>query len=230
MKRSTRLERLKGYYDEFAPEYLAHWKDIQGYRAPVRAFLRDAVPDRARVLDAGCGPGHLTQDLPASVDVVGFDIAESMLDLARRRRPHGAYHVHDYHLPIPRAWGRFDAALALGTLEFCDDLPLVLGHLAAALRPGGRLFASVVERRPGVRLHERASRPLSGADLPGVRMYLYTFGEQAAAIEQAGLVPLRYEHHAGWRHTEYEVDVRYALWDLERPGGVSERPAARRTR
>jgi len=217
MKRATRIERLQGYYEDFAPEYVSQWKTIQHYERPAREFLREAAAPDARVLDAGCGPGHLTQDLPASVEVTGFDIAEGMLAIARRRRPHGAYHVHDYHQPIPRAWGRFDAALALGTLEFCDDLALVLDHLGRALAPGGRLFMSVVERRPGARLHGRDRRPLSGTDLQGVSMFLYTFGEQVAAIERAGLLPLSYRHQKGWRHTEYEVDVLYALWDLERP-------------
>lgn len=219
MKRATRIERLADYYDDFAPDYISTWKTIQHYEKRARAFLREVVPADARVLDAGCGPGHLTRDLPPSVDVVGFDISERMLAIARRRRPHGVYHQHDYHVPIPRSWGRFDAALALGTLEFCDDLPLVLGNLAGALRPGGRMLASIVERRPSVRLHDRPRRPLSDVELSGVSMYLYTFAEQTEAIRLAGLLPRGYQLHPGWRHTEYEVDVLYALWDLEAPRG-----------
>ncbi|KYF79331.1 hypothetical protein BE11_09765 [Sorangium cellulosum] len=218
MKRSTRIARLVDYYEDFAPEYVSTWKDIQHYEKPVRAFLREVVSEGARVLDAGCGPGHLTRDLPPSVDVVGFDIAEGMLEIARRKRPHGVYHPHDYHLPIPRSWGRFDVALALGTLEFCDDLALVLANLAGAMRPGGRMLVSIVERRPHVRLHERAVRPLSHVELTGVSMYLYTFAEQTGAIQRAGLLPRSYRLHPGWHHTEYDVDVLYALWDLEVPG------------
>ncbi|XXY50369.1 class I SAM-dependent methyltransferase [Sorangium sp. So ce269] len=217
MKRSTRIERLVDYYEDFAPDYVSTWKDIQHYEKPVRAFLRETVADGACVLDAGCGPGHLTRELPPSVDVVGFDIAEGMLEIARKKRPQGAYHRHDYHLPIPRSWGRFDVALALGTLEFCDDLPLVLKNLAGALRAGGRMLVSIVERRPHLRMHERAARPLSDAELSGVSMYLYTFAEQTDAILRAGLLPRSYRLHPGWRHTEYDVDVLYALWDLEAP-------------
>ncbi|AUX33397.1 MULTISPECIES: bifunctional 2-polyprenyl-6-hydroxyphenol methylase/3-demethylubiquinol 3-O-methyltransferase UbiG [Sorangium] len=219
MKRATRIERLVDYYEDFAPDYVSTWKDIQHYEKPVRAFLREAVPEGGRVLDAGCGPGHLTRDLPPSVDVVGFDIAERMLEIARKKRPHGAYHRHDYHAPIPRSWGRFDVALALGTLEFCDDLALVLKNLAGALRSGGRMLVSIVERRPHVRMHERAARPLSDVELSGVSMYLYTFAEQTDAILRAGLLPRSYRLHPGWRHTEYDVDVLYALWDLEASSG-----------
>ena len=106
--------------------------------------------------------------------------------------------------------------LAVGTLEFCEDLALVLGNLAKAMQTGGRLFMSVVERRPNVRMQDRAKRPLSEVDLVRVSMFLYSFGAQTAAIEQAGLVPWSYRLHPGWRHAEYDVDVLYALWDLER--------------
>lgn len=215
MKRSTRVERLESYYEDFAPDYVATWRGIEGYAQVARAFLKEAAGEGARVLDVGCGPGHLTSRLPPSVEVVGCDIAEGMLALARRRRPHGEYHIHDYHQPIPRSWGRFDAVLTLGTLEFCDDLPLVLSNLAEATHPGGRLLLSIVERRPGQRLHRGRRRPIT-AELPGVEMFLYTFGEQVAAIEQAGLLPRSYRHQKGWTHTEFDVDVLYALWDLER--------------
>ena len=152
MKRATRIERLVDYYEDFAPDYVSTWKDIQHYEKPVRAFLREAVADGGRVLDAGCGPGHLTRDLPPSVEVVGFDIAEGMLEIARKKRPHGAYHRHDYHLPIPRSWGRFDVALALGTLEFCDDL------CARPQEPRRRDAA----RRPPAGEHRRAQAATSG--------------------------------------------------------------------
>jgi SAM-dependent methyltransferase len=217
MKRASRSARIQGYYDEFAPDYVATWKSIQFYEKPVRDFLREVVRGGVSVLDAGCGPGHLTRGLPPSVEVVGFDIAEAMLELARKGRPAGAYHRHDYHDPLPRAWGRFEVVLALGTFEFCDDLELVLRNLAAAMQPGGRMFMSVVERRPGVRLHKGKRRPLSEAELSGVNMFLYTFAEQVGAIMGAGLLPRSYRHHPGWHHTEYDVDVLYALWDLEAP-------------
>lgn len=53
-----------------------------------------------RVLDVGCGPGHLTAGLPGSVEVVGIDISPEMIKKAKHARPIGRYLVHDFHSPL----------------------------------------------------------------------------------------------------------------------------------
>src|SRR5687768_13013787 len=41
-----------------------------------------------RILDLGCGTGHLTAQIAAAgCDVVGLDVSESMLETARREHP-----------------------------------------------------------------------------------------------------------------------------------------------
>ena len=59
--------------------------------ALVQRAIRLGVPGRwGTALDFGCGAGRLTQALADHVDqVVGIDVAPSMIDLARRHNAHG---------------------------------------------------------------------------------------------------------------------------------------------
>ena len=68
---------------------------------------------RGRVLELGCGPGHLqAQALPPGVTaLVGLDVSRQMLRLARRHAPHAAL-VRANALSLPFADGSFETVCA----------------------------------------------------------------------------------------------------------------------
>jgi malonyl-CoA O-methyltransferase len=215
MSRDTQEEGVRQVYGEIAPAYEALFPVLHRYEDRVERFLADAVKPGCRVLDVGCGPGLHTRGLDASVDVVGTDLSLEMLELARRARPQGAWHLHSYHQPFPAEWGRFHVALAIGCLDFCEDLPRVLGHLAAALEPGGRMLFTVLERRPGLEGHEASTREVQTAG-PSVSLHLYSFEETARAVTGAGLLPRAYVHAPGWVHLTEQRTMWFGWWDVER--------------
>jgi ubiquinone/menaquinone biosynthesis C-methylase UbiE len=92
-----------------------------------------------RVLDVGCGPGHLAMELADAVGprgrVCGVDVSDEMLALAARRDLE-LVRVADTALPFED--GSFDAAVATQVYEFVADLPGALAELLRVLRPGGR--------------------------------------------------------------------------------------------
>src|SRR5215469_5471254 len=105
--------------------------DVVEQRRAVRAAL--ALGRGEKVLDIGSGAGLLAQEMAAEVGTVGsvdgIDPSESMLALARRRRPaDGAAEI------------RFDAAVATQVYEYVQDMPAALGEAFRVLRPGGRLL------------------------------------------------------------------------------------------
>jgi ubiquinone/menaquinone biosynthesis C-methylase UbiE len=215
MSRDTQEEGVRQVYGEIAPAYEALFLVLHRYGDRVERFLADAVKPGCRVLDVGCGPGLHTRGLDASVDVVGTDLSPEMLELARRARPQGAWHLHSYHQPFQAEWGRFHVALAIGCLDFCEDLPRVLGHLAAALEPGGRMLFTVLERRPGLEGHEASTREVQTAG-PSVSLHLYSFEETARAVTGAGLLPRAYVHAPGWVHLTEQRTMWFGWWDVER--------------
>jgi SAM-dependent methyltransferase len=72
-------------YDTMAERYLVWGRDVEGDpRARFLDELAARLPERARVLDLGCGAGiPSTKKLAERFDVVGADISEVQLRLAR---------------------------------------------------------------------------------------------------------------------------------------------------
>ncbi len=204
------LARLARYYDSIAYRYEVEVHNlVQRYSERVLAFLQQ-VAQRAgtRILDVGCGPGILTRNLAPEVEVVGFDLSAEMTRLAQCGRPGGAYHVHDYHQPLPPEWGQFDVVLAVGCLEFCGDLKRVIGHLARVARPGGRMLLTVVERDEA----DGRARMAISPKLPDVIMYRYTNDEVACVLGDLRLHVREHRRHPGWLNGDELIE--YGIWDV----------------
>ncbi len=111
---------------EFYPTYIAKL-------AAVRRWL-DALPDGARVLDAGCGEGVLVDEYADRLRIEGLDPNYSS-DRVRT----GSLTA------LPYATGIFDRALCLDVLEHLtfDEQPRALAELHRVLKDGGELLVSV---------------------------------------------------------------------------------------
>ncbi len=108
-----------------------------------------------RVLDIGCGPGHLLEALP-EVEYVGLDLSAEYIDAARRRYgERGVFHQVDVSDARLDDEPPFDVALAVGVLHHLDDSEArtLLGLAAERLGPSGRFVSldpTVCEGQPAV--------------------------------------------------------------------------------
>jgi SAM-dependent methyltransferase len=111
-------------------------------------WLIGQLPQRGRVLDAGCGTGLPTirQLLDAGFEVTGIDISEAMLALARRNVPEADLRLLDLTV-IGQELGRFDAVVAFFSLLMVPraEITSALARLRDVLVEGGLLVLGMVE-------------------------------------------------------------------------------------
>ena len=100
------------------------------------------------VLDAGCGSGRVTERLVERVPdgrVIALDGSPSMIEAARGRLARYGNRVElmvaDLAEPLPLPGASVDAILSTATFHWIADHGALFRHLAAVLRPGGRLVA-----------------------------------------------------------------------------------------
>ncbi len=95
-----------------------------------------------RVLDLGCGTGNLPVKANVEVDeVVGVDIDERRLALARQRFPLRSFHCARGE-SLPYADASFDRVVSAIALPYMD-IPKTLAEVRRVLAPGGSVFFSV---------------------------------------------------------------------------------------
>ncbi|MFD7746361.1 class I SAM-dependent methyltransferase [Streptomyces sp. NPDC059698] len=161
-------------------------------------FCATLAPPAAKVLDAGCGTGRIAIRLAElGHHCTGVDVDSSMLAVARREAPEQEWLLGDLaQLDALGLDTDFDLVLAAGNV-----IPLlapgtgetVVGHLAAALRPGGLLVT-------GMGL-DAAHLPLTEAPV--------TLTEFDEWCDRAGLV-LR-QRYATWSGDPYHEGGGYAV-------------------
>jgi SAM-dependent methyltransferase len=120
------------YESRFVPAIFAEW-------APLLVDAAEVRPGQ-RVLDAACGSGVVARAvadrLGTNGTVVGVDLNEGMLTVARRLRPDLEWRQADV-VDLPDPDGTFDAVLCQMALMFFPDRSAALQELARVTRPGG---------------------------------------------------------------------------------------------
>jgi len=160
---------------------------VYDYGADVVDLL-DPQPGE-RVLDLGCGTGHLTAGIARAVGedgfVLGIDPSGEMVARAREAHPGLAFARAD-----ARAFAaaeHFDAVFSNAALHWIPDQDAVAARVADLLRPGGRFVAELGGtgnvRRIVDTVTDACARRGYEVDHP---WYFPTVGEHATLLERHG--------------------------------------------
>lgn len=140
-----------------------------------------------RILDLGCGTGHLTKQIhEAGAIAVGIDASPEMVEGARKEYPDLDFRVADAtRMEFEQ---EFDAVFSNATLHWIDRQDEVLDGVRRALRQGSRFVAELggkgnVGRVLDVLTDELESRGYSGEN----PMYFPGLGEYTSRIESHGM-------------------------------------------
>ena len=141
--------RAADWWDTEGPFKTLH--QINGLRLD---YLAQRAPlANARVLDVGCGGGLLCEALAErGSEVLGIDLGADNLAAAQA---HAAgrglrvdYRCLDVETIAAEAAGGFDVVACLEMLEHVPDPSRIIAACAAAVRPGGAVFFSTINRNP----------------------------------------------------------------------------------
>lgn len=139
----------------------SRWWDPEGPQKPLHAlnpvrlrYVADRTELRdARVLDVGCGAGLLSEALAqAGARVTAIDLAPELVKVARLHALESGARV-DYRVQSAEDIAAaepasYDAVTCMEMIEHVPDPLSVIRACTQALRPGGRLFVSTLNRTP----------------------------------------------------------------------------------
>ena len=188
-----RDERVRASYDAVASVYADRLADELDDAMPFETWLLDRVAAHAAggpVVEAGCGPGHVTAYLAAAgADATGLDLSPGMVEEARRRFPEGSYEVGDLRrLMRPTSAPGWAAVLGWYSLIHlgASELPAAVDALARPLAPGGWL---VLALHAGAEVRHHTS----WFDVPGeLVLVLLEPAQVLAAVRAAGLADVEW--------------------------------------
>lgn len=183
------------YEDTLVPAIFESW-------AP-KMLSFGGVGSGDRVLDVACGTGIVARQAAKLVGsagrVVGIDLVEPMLDIARRIEPGVEWRQGDA-MDLPFAGATFDVVLCQAGLMFMADRVRAVAEMHRVLEPGGRLaiqvfgmsegqdaIAAVVERHAGKEAADRYRGPWSLHDPDELHAIVAAggFGDAVVHVESA---------------------------------------------
>jgi ubiquinone/menaquinone biosynthesis C-methylase UbiE len=182
------IEAAELYESAFVPGFFAQW-------APTLCAAARVAPGQA-VLDVACGTGIVartaTDLVGAGGSVVGLDLNEAMLTVARRMRPDIEWRQGDA-AALPFTDNAFDVALCQMALMFFADRHHALSEMRRVVGDGGTvavLVPSALEEQPAfqpfVELAARIAGP-EATSLLGAYFVCGDLDELSALVASAGL-------------------------------------------
>jgi trans-aconitate methyltransferase len=142
-----------------------------------------------RVLDVGCGTGHLTAEIADSgAEVVGIDASSEMVEQAREAHPECTFRQADVREYDPD--GSFDAVFSNAALHWIPgpDHDAVLSTVADALTADGRFVAEFGGRGNVAAITDALESALAERGYDRTHpWYFPSIGEYAPRVESHGL-------------------------------------------
>lgn len=184
----ARDDRVRATYGVVAPAYARELSDeLDGL--PFERWLLDHVAAAVRdlpIMDAGCGPGHVTAYLAAAgAHAQGLDLSPEMIAEAQQRHPDVRYEVGDLRrLMRPAAAAGWGAVLGWYSLIHlaASELRGAVAALARPLAPGGLL---VLALHAGADVRRVTS--WFETEVPALDVVLHDVPDVVAAVQAAGL-------------------------------------------
>lgn len=172
------VDQVRNIYSRTARYYDGANRLFTLIGAPIKRYRREAVAALGlnagdTVLELGCGTGAnfemLERGIGAEGRIIGVDLTDEMLDVARRRVQHEGWRnveLVQSDIGVYTPPGELTAVLTTFALTLSPEFDAVIARVAESLAPGGR-FALLDLKRPDgwpeplVRLAAWLNRPFA---------------------------------------------------------------------
>lgn len=139
----------KTLFNKYAQPYQDKFMDAETYVDTYTAFCKLVQPKEAAILEVACGPGNITRHLLArrpDFKLLGIDLADKMIDLARINNPGAEFRVMDGR-NIGELEQQFDGILCGFGLPYLsqEEAHQFIQNASHLLQPGGILYLSTME-------------------------------------------------------------------------------------
>lgn len=225
-------------YNAAAQDYDRASAEFWRYSAE-ETVARLELTEGEHVLDVACGPGPAALAAARAVGsggwVVGVDIAEEMIEIARR-------HAHDQHVDTAAFEvgsmdglrfdaGSFSAATCVFGLFFANDIVATIADMWRCLRPGGQLGITTLGPKFFSPMYQQfvdaalVENPALDVDVPWRRTQ--DIDQMAEYFREAGVLEVSIEHEvtslpftssADWWRIVMGTGIRRLAMDLTDDG------------
>lgn len=197
---------IDALFDELAHDYDELRREVGWDPWPhIEAMLGPGRIDELKILDVGCAAGEVCQRLGRrGAMMTGLDISAQMCAIAQQRAPRAHIMRHDLQEALPLANDTFDRVIALGVLEFCEDIESTIEELIRVLKPGGELLAVVELCGPGM-IGEQAHTISLYQSWRRYRMS----AQEVTTLATARLSAVQLEPVRGYLQDEHQAHVEY---------------------
>ncbi len=141
------INQVATYYDSISEEY--NFETFELDLSDIANEFLKYLPERATVLDAGCGTGRdILFFKKRGIATIGIDVSKKMCEMARANTSSSDLEIINLSFEKIEWLNRFDGVWANASLVHLDDLDLVevLTKLIASLKNGGFLYFSLKEK------------------------------------------------------------------------------------
>lgn len=136
-------------FNKLAEGYQEKYMDVNLYSDSFDFFCKTIEKENAEIFEIACGPGNITKyllDRRPDFRILGTDLSENMLALARKNNPTATFEIMDCRAigSISKKYDGIMCGFAMPYLTKEESLQLI-SNAAEILNPNGLLYISTIE-------------------------------------------------------------------------------------